>query len=140
MEEMTIGEVARRAGLRTTTIRYYESLRVLPAPRRANGRRRYTADVLDRLAFIHVAQRLGFSLAEIALLFEHQDTTTPLSERWQTLARAKLADIDQLIRHAHEVRLSLVSGLGCHCSNLQECMDCVLRQCGESHTISVQPG
>jgi MerR family redox-sensitive transcriptional activator SoxR len=139
MEELTIGEVARRSGLRTTTIRYYESIGVLPEPRRANGRRRYSADVLDRLAFIHVAQRLGFSLAEIALLFEPQDAAMPLSERWQTLARAKLGDIEQLIRHAHEVRLSLVSGLRCHCSNLQECMDCVIRQCSEGHAIPVQP-
>ena len=66
MEELTISEVARRSGVRATTIRYYESINVLPEPRRANGRRRYEPAILDRLAFIHVAQRLGFSLNEIA--------------------------------------------------------------------------
>ena len=46
---------------------------MLPEPRRANGRRRYDPAVLDRLAFIHVAQRLGFSLTEIVLLFEGRE-------------------------------------------------------------------
>src|SRR5581483_3496548 len=76
MEELTISEVARRA----------------------NGRRRYDPAILDRLAFIHVAQRLGFSLTEIGLLFEQRDAPVPLSERWQALAREKLADVERLIR------------------------------------------
>ena len=129
MEELTISEVARRAGVRATTIRYYESINVLPAPRRANGRRRYDPAIVDRLAFVHVAQRLGFSLSEIALLFEQRDTAAPLSDRWQALAREKLADVERLIRHAQEVRRTLIGGLGCGCANLDECIDCVLRQC-----------
>jgi MerR family redox-sensitive transcriptional activator SoxR len=129
MEELTISEVARRSGVRATTIRYYESINVLPEPRRANGRRRYDPAILDRLAFIHVAQRLGFSLNEIMLLFEQRGAAIPLSERWQALAREKLADVEHLIRHAHEVRQTLISGLGCDCPNLDECIDCVLEQC-----------
>jgi MerR family redox-sensitive transcriptional activator SoxR len=129
MEELTISEVARREGVRATTIRYYESINVLPAPRRANGRRRYDPEILDRLAFIQVAQRLGFTLTEITLLFEQRDTAAPLSERWQALAREKLADVDRLIRHAREVRQTLISGLRCACPNLHECIDCVLKQC-----------
>src|SRR3954469_22517284 len=103
MDELTISEVARRSGVRATAIRYYESINVLPAPRRANGRRRYDAAILDRLAFIHIAQRLGFTLTEIVLLFEQNDTAVPLSKRWQALARAKLADVDRLIHHARQV-------------------------------------
>lgn len=129
MEELTISEVARRSGVRATTIRYYESINVLPAPRRANGRRRYDPAILDRLAFIHVAQRLGFTLTEIVLLFEQRDTTVPLSERWQAMAREKLADVERLIRHAREVRQTLISGLRCGCPNMDECIDCVLKQC-----------
>jgi MerR family transcriptional regulator, redox-sensitive transcriptional activator SoxR len=129
MEELTISEVARRSGVRATTIRYYESVKVLPDPRRANGRRRYDPAVLDRLSFIHVAQRLGFSLTEIVLLFEERDNAEPLSERWQSMAREKLADVDRLIRHAREVRQTLVSGLRCGCPNLHDCIDCVLKHC-----------
>jgi MerR family redox-sensitive transcriptional activator SoxR len=129
MEELTISEVARRSGVRATTIRYYESINVLPQPRRANGRRRYDVAILERLAFIHVAQRLGFTLSEIVLLFEQRETAVPLSERWQALAREKLADVERLIRHAREVRQTLLSGLRCGCANLHECIDCVLKQC-----------
>jgi MerR family redox-sensitive transcriptional activator SoxR len=129
MEELTISEVARRSGVRATTIRYYESINVLPEPRRANGRRRYDPAIVERLAFIHVAQRLGFSLTEIGLLFEQRATDAPLSERWQALAREKLADVERLIRHARTVRQTLLGGLRCSCDNLDECIDCVLRQC-----------
>ena len=129
MEELTIGEVARQSGVRATTIRYYESISVLPPPRRASGRRRYDAAILERLAFIQVAQRLGFTLAEIVLLFEQREGDAPLPQRWQALAREKLADVERLIRHAREVRQTLLSGLGCGCENLDECIDCVLRQC-----------
>jgi MerR family redox-sensitive transcriptional activator SoxR len=129
MEELTISEVARRSGVRATTIRYYESINVLPQPRRANGRRRYDVAILERLAFIHVAQRLGFTLSEIVLLFEQRDTVVPLSERWQALALHKLADVERLIHHAREVRQTLISGLRCGCENLDECIDCVLKQC-----------
>lgn len=129
MEELTISEVARRSGVRATTIRYYESINVLPTPRRANGRRRYDPAILDRLAFIHIAQHLGFTLAEIVLLFEQHDTAAPLSDRWQALAREKLADVERLIRHAREVRQALISGLRCGCPTLHECIDCVLKQC-----------
>lgn len=129
MDELTISEVARRSGVPATTIRYYESIKVLPEPRRANGRRRYDPAIVDRLAFIHVAQRLGFSLAEIGLLFAQGDTGVPLTERWQTLAREKLADVERLIRHARDVRQTLLGGLRCGCSNLSDCIDCVLKQC-----------
>jgi MerR family redox-sensitive transcriptional activator SoxR len=129
MEELTISEVARRSGVRATTIRYYESINVLPPARRANGRRRYDEAILDRLAFIHVAQRLGFTLSDIVLLFEQRDAAVPLSERWQALAREKLADVERLIRQARDIRQTLIGGLRCGCENLHECIDCVLKQC-----------
>jgi MerR family redox-sensitive transcriptional activator SoxR len=129
VEELTISEVARRSGVKATTIRYYESINVLPAPRRANGRRRYDPAILDRLAFIHVAQRLGFSLNEIVLLFEPQSTSVPLSERWQVMAREKLADVERLIRQAHDIRRTLIGGLRCGCVDLDDCIDCVLKRC-----------
>ena len=63
--ELTIGEVARRAGVATSSIRYYESIGLLPEPDRLHGQRRYDAGVLGRLAFIGVAQSAGFKIAEI---------------------------------------------------------------------------
>ena len=65
MEEMAIGEVARRAGVRASALRYYESIGILPAPRRVNGRRRYDGEVLELLTVVRVAQQAGFTAAEI---------------------------------------------------------------------------
>ena len=146
MSELSIGEVARRAGVRTSTIRYYESIRVLPEPRRRGGQRRYDPAIVERLAFIQTAQRLGFALADIETLFqanaadEADDVNPagaagmPLSERWQSLARQKLAEVDQLIRQAAGMRRMLARGLRCGCPNLHECIHCVLGQCGSVRT------
>lgn len=131
MDELTISEVARRSGVRATTIRYYESINVLPTARRANGRRRYDAAILDQLAFIRVAQHLGFTLTELGLLLQQNDVTAPMSERWQAMAREKLADVERLMGHARDVRRMLLGGLRCGCPNLHDCIDCVLRQCSE---------
>ena len=65
MAALTIGQVAARAGLNTSHIRYYERVGVLPKPERASGQRRYDDEVLHRLAIIGVAQRAGFTLDEI---------------------------------------------------------------------------
>ena len=131
MEEMTISEVARQAGIRPSAIRYYESINLLPLPNRVSGRRRYDAAILDRLAFIQVAQKLGFTLAEIQKLF-HQQEKDSLSENWQALARQKLAEVDTIIEQARSVKKLLVQGLDCACSDLSHCIDCVLINCTES--------
>jgi len=62
---LTIGQVAGRAGLRTSHIRFYERVGVLPRPERVSGQRRYGEDVLHRLSIIDVAQRAGLTLDEI---------------------------------------------------------------------------
>jgi MerR family redox-sensitive transcriptional activator SoxR len=132
MKELTIGEVARRAGIRPSAIRYYESIDLLPLPSRVSGRRRYDAAILDRLAFIQVAQKLGFTLAEIQLIFDRQEKKASLSANWQALARQKLAEVDTVIEHAHHVKKLLVQGLGCECADLSNCIDCVLMNCSET--------
>jgi MerR family transcriptional regulator, redox-sensitive transcriptional activator SoxR len=127
MEELTISEVAKRAGIRASAIRYYESIQLLPPPRRSAGRRRYNPDVLRRISFIQVAQAAGLTIAEIQTLINELDDDMPLSERWQTLARQKLAELDALMRKVQGMKLILVNGLNCHCSNLDECIDCIIR-------------
>ena len=74
--ELTIGEVARRAGVATSSIRFYESIGLLPEPERLHGQRRYRSDVLGKLAFIGVAQSAGFKLAEITDLMRGMTTPT----------------------------------------------------------------
>ena len=129
MNNLSIGQVARQAGLRPSAIRYYESIAVLPAPRRVGGQRRYDRAVLDHLAFIQVAQRLGFTLQEIYFLFHNQDESAPLSERWRELASHKLADVEALIQQATGVQQLLKQGLRCGCVDLADCIHCVVSNC-----------
>ena len=125
--ELTISEVARRAGIRTSAIRYYESVGLLPLPQRVSGQRRYHADILRRLAFIQAAQAAGFSVAEMQTLLHELDGDTPLSARWQSLAKRKLAEVDTLIHRAQSMRQMLEQGLHCSCPDLEQCIDCVLK-------------
>jgi MerR family transcriptional regulator, redox-sensitive transcriptional activator SoxR len=126
MEELTISEVAKRAGIRASAIRYYESIKLLPRPQRSAGRRRYNPDVLRRISFIQVAQAAGLTIAEIQTLINELDSDMPLSVRWQTLARQKLAEVDALMRKVQGMKMILVNGLNCSCSNLEECIDCFI--------------
>jgi MerR family redox-sensitive transcriptional activator SoxR len=118
-ERLTIGDVARRAGVKPTTLRYYESLGVLSAPERVSGQRRYTVDVLRRLAIVDVAQRAGFSLEEIADLFDAADA--PASERLRALADRKLPEIQRLIERAQAVHRWLEVASACECDTLDVC-------------------
>lgn len=126
MEELTISAVARQAGIRASAIRYYESAGLLPPPRRVSGQRRYTPDILRRLSFIQTAQTAGFTVAEIQALVGELEGSEPLSERWQALARHKLTEVDALLRKARGMRRILENGLNCSCSNLEDCIDCLL--------------
>ena len=127
MEELTISEVAKRAGIRASAIRYYESIQLLSPPRRSSGRRRYNPDVLRRISFIQVAQAAGLTIAEIQTLINELDGDMPLSERWHTLAHQKLAEVDALMRKIQGMKLILMNGLNCRCTNLEECIDCIIR-------------
>lgn len=126
MEELTITEVAKRAGIRASAIRYYESIQLLPPPQRISGRRRYTPDVLRRISFIQVAQAAGLTIAEIQTLVSELDESAPLSERWQALAQKKLGEVDALMHKVQGMRVILANGLKCRCTTLEECMDCII--------------
>ena len=126
MEEFAIGEVARRVGIRASAIRYYESVEVLPAPQRINGRRRYDARVFDRLAVIQMAQQAGFTVAELRTLFNGFTTETTASARWEVLARQKLVEVDALMRRVQAMKGILEEILlRCRCLTLDECAQCI---------------
>ena len=134
MEEFSIGDIAKRAGIRASAIRYYESVEVLPAPQRVYGRRRYDSHVIERLAVIQIAQQAGFTVAEMRTLFNGFTPETPASARWEALAQQKLAEVDEMIRHAQAMKLVLEEELlRCRCLTLDECARCIRDQ-GESET------
>lgn len=110
---MTIGEVAQIIGIATSTLRYYESIGLLPAPQRINGRRRYSADILPLLTMIQLAKDANFTLDEIRELIHGFTVDMSLSERWRTIAARKLREIDAAIHQAQETRALLQETLYC---------------------------
>jgi Cu(I)-responsive transcriptional regulator len=105
---MTIGQLARQAGVGVQTVRYYERRRLLPeAPRRASGYRAFTVGALERLRFIRRAQELGFTLAEIAeLLALRLDPHTTAADV-KARAGAKIEEIDRKIHDLQHIKRAL---------------------------------
>jgi MerR family redox-sensitive transcriptional activator SoxR len=122
MSKLTIGEVARRAGVRASAIRYYEGEGLLPEPARAGGQRRYGPEVLNRLAIIGGAQRAGFTIAEIRTLLHGFPAGTPASVRWRVLADPKIAEVDERIARALEMRGLLERARECACTDMEDCL------------------
>jgi MerR family redox-sensitive transcriptional activator SoxR len=113
---MTIGEVAKQAGLRASAIRFYEQAGLLPKPVRAGGQRRYDSTILERLAVLERAKNCGLTLDEARHLFN--DEGLP-SERWQRLAPKKIAELDALMQRI--VAMTELLEHRCECSDLGEC-------------------
>lgn len=122
MRALSIGDVARRAGLRASALRYYEAAGVLPAPARAGGRRWYDEAAMQRIEMLKFAQQAGFTLKEIKVLFDGVGSETPLSARWQTLAHRKLQELDALAARVEQMRQMLELGLKCGCIRIEDCL------------------
>jgi MerR family transcriptional regulator, redox-sensitive transcriptional activator SoxR len=118
---LTIGEVARRAGLATSAIRYYERAGVLPPAERLAGHRRYGADAVRRLGVIAIAQRAGFTLAEIRELLDGTDAGAPAGDALRALAERKLPEVEALIARAEAMRAWLTLARECGCPSLDVC-------------------
>jgi MerR family transcriptional regulator, redox-sensitive transcriptional activator SoxR len=119
--ELTIGEVARRAGVATSSIRYYERIGLLPEPDREGGQRRYDPDVLGKLGFIGVAQSAGFKLREIKELIEGVDGADGLGEQMRSLSSQKLGEIEALLERTRAMKGWLEVAKECGCATPAEC-------------------
>ncbi len=118
---LTIGEVAARAGLNTSRIRFYERTGVLPQPDRVSGQRRYRPEILHRLSIIDVAQRAGLSLEEIAPLTGPENRSADASAHVRALADEKLPQIEALIERAQAVQRWLEVAQHCDCESVDVC-------------------
>lgn len=120
--KVSIGDLARQAGVRPSALRYYESVGLLTPPTRVNGRRVYDPGAIDVLRLVQLAKGAGFSVAEIRRLLNGFDRTTPASARWQAMATRKLEDVNALIARAEHMRELLEKLLTCKCVQLAECV------------------
>ena len=119
---MKIGELARRAGLRASAIRYYEKLGLLAPPYRAGGQRRYSLDALDRVLLIRFAGEMGFSLPEIKLFLSGLRDNAPVGPRWKKLAARKLSEVEASIARSLRLKTLLQKLQDCHCASLKQCV------------------
>jgi MerR family redox-sensitive transcriptional activator SoxR len=122
MAQLTISQVAQQLRLRPSAIRYYERIGLLPPPPRQGGQRRYDATVLYRLAIIQRARQLGFTLSDIRHLFFGFRDISGASERWRSLSKKKLAELDDLMKGIQAVRGVLKKLMTkCRCETLDQC-------------------
>jgi DNA-binding transcriptional MerR regulator len=105
---MTIGEVAARAGLATSAVRYYERRGLLAADARQSGQRRYREDTLRRLVFIGMLQDAGLALDDIAGILH-----ASVVAEWKAIGRARLAVLDEEIVRLQRARTMLARALLC---------------------------
>ena len=132
VRQLAIGEVAARAGMSASRIRFYEARGLLPEPERMAGKRRYTDDVFRRLAIIDAAQRVGFTLEEVRDLLGSRDGLA--HERLRQLALLKLPELDDLIARATSVRrvLKICSRCSCESIDVAECSTIASCRCADT--------
>jgi MerR family redox-sensitive transcriptional activator SoxR len=113
--------VARVFGIRTSAIRYYEQIGILPPPLRRSGQRRYRESVLFRLAVIQRARETGFTLDEIRKLFFGFAPGTKPPKRWRQLSAQKLKQLQDRMEHLKTMQMLLKRMNNCRCDALDEC-------------------
>ncbi len=119
---MKIGELAARAELAPSAIRYYEKLGLLPSPDRLSGQRRYSSEALDRLLLIRFAGEMDFSLSEIKLFLNGFRENTPVSARWRKLTTRKIAELQQRLEFTNRLLAFLQRLQRCKCVQLHQCI------------------
>ena len=115
---LTIGELARRAGVTASAVRYYEELGLLPAPARISGQRRYPESAARLVAAILLYSDAGFTLAEQKVLLATR-ASTPGDRR--RLMQRKLAELDEQIASAQAAREAISHGLRCPHEDITQC-------------------
>ncbi len=118
---LRIGEVARRAGIATSAIRYYEREGLIPQADRQGNARVYGPDILDRLALIELAKSAGFTVAETRQLVRGVSRRTPPGPRWRALAENKLGEVEERIAEAERMRAVLLAVMRCECPTFEDC-------------------
>jgi len=119
---LSVGQVARRSGVAVSALQFYEARGLIHSARNKGNQRRYTRDVLRRVAIIKVAQRTGIPLAEIAeALASLPEKRTPTAKDWARLSRQWRANLDERIDRLLRLRDQLDGCIGCGCLSIEGC-------------------
>jgi MerR family redox-sensitive transcriptional activator SoxR len=119
---LTIGEVARRSGVASSALRFYEQRGLIISERAGSGHRRFPRPVLRRIAFIVFAQRIGLTLEEIgAELAKLPPYQAPTRRDWSRLSATWSSRIDERISELERLKRGLTECIGCGCLSLDRC-------------------
>ncbi|MEE6258502.1 redox-sensitive transcriptional activator SoxR [Plantactinospora sonchi] len=120
---LTVGQVAQRSGVAVSALHFYEAKGLITSTRTSGNQRRYSRDILRRVAFIRFAQRVGVPLAEIrSALASLPDQRTPNREDWARLSSNWRSQLDDRITALQRLRDNLSDCIGCGCLSLGHCM------------------
>jgi DNA-binding transcriptional MerR regulator len=117
-EQLTIGELARRTGVATSALRYWEELGLLPAPARVSGQRRYPPSAVGLVGVVLALRDVGFTLREVKAFIASRSLA---GEGWRELYEHKLTELDQRIAQAQVARTAITHGLACPHKDIFEC-------------------
>lgn len=121
-EWLTIGELAQRAGVAPSALRFYESKGLIASERTGGNQRRYRRATLRRVALIRVAQSVGLSLREVAAALENlPHDRKPNKDDWQRLSRSWRHRLEHQIADLEQLRDELTVCIGCGCLSLRSC-------------------
>jgi len=119
---LSVGEVAVRSGVAVSTLHFYEAKGLIKGQRNAGNHRRYSRDVLRRVAIIKVAQRAGIPLKEIASALDSlPEKRTPNIRDWTTLSAKWKTYLDERILQLTKLRDQLTGCIGCGCLSINDC-------------------
>lgn len=117
-----VGFVAKRCGVKVSTLHFYEEKGLIKSFRNAGNQRRYRADVIRRVSVIKAAQAMGITLAFIKQAFTNlPDERTPTKSDWQKLSKAWQQQLNQKIEAMQRLRDTMDSCIGCGCLSLKSC-------------------
>ncbi|GAA61431.1 MerR family transcriptional regulator, redox-sensitive transcriptional activator SoxR [Pseudoalteromonas sp. BSi20652] len=119
---LTVGYVAKRSGVKVSTLHFYETKFLIKSWRNNGNQRRYKPDVLRRVAVIKAAQAMGITLDEIKnTLANLPDNRTPTKQDWSALSKHWQAKLDERITHMQRLRDKVDGCIGCGCLSLTSC-------------------
>ena len=119
---LTVGQVAKRCGVKVSTLHFYESKELIRSWRNEGNQRRYTKDILRRISIIKAAQKMGVSLQEIKQAFAAlPNNRTPDKKDWDVLAKNWRAMLNTRIAYLENLRDNLTGCIGCGCLSMKDC-------------------
>lgn len=120
--DLSVGQVAKRCGVKVSTLHFYEQKSLIKSLRNQGNQRRYQRDVLRRVSVIKAAQQFGISLQDIQIAFSHlPDQRTPNKDDWTQLSQTWKTQLNKQIAALEDLRDSLEGCIGCGCLSMTSC-------------------